>query len=453
MTNNYDIFISYRRDNGEDKARILNQFLSTAGYRVFFDHESGMTGEFETEVLAAVEIAPVFLMLLTPNCLDRCNNEGDWVRREIERATKFGKVIIPIRPNYDESIFTNLPEGIPDYVMRLKYLEFAEIDFHKNFKATAQSMVDTQIKKLVQPSILLTGTGDKGTKIHFFSDISCRVLHFGKPIAVTDTADTSEGAIVRLLKGTHRLEYKSIEHEADAYSQVYDVPDNDYETFVNIELQPIKNRRKKKEEELKKVEILKAAEERALRINNTDNNYKYDVFFCYSRQDASVVRSVYQYLKIAGLRCWIDLDEIASVNYGDMIIEAIRQSKCLLYFSSEQLNSSPFATKEVIFTIQNNVRVLPIRLDDSRYSEDLMPVIGSIQMSEISLDTLFEPTMKLLLNRIVSNYMEKKHESWGLNHRDILGSFTFGSRSVKENEIWYRIKNILHSSVKIGRTY
>lgn len=91
MTNNYDIFISYRRDNGEDKARILNQFLSTVGYRVFFDHESGMTGEFETEILAAVEIAPVFLMLLTPHCLDRCKDEGDWVRREIERASKIEK--------------------------------------------------------------------------------------------------------------------------------------------------------------------------------------------------------------------------------------------------------------------------------------------------------------------------------------------------------------------------
>lgn len=399
--NKYDIFISYRRENGEDKARILNQFLSSVGYRVFFDHESEMTGEFETEILAAVEIAPVFLMLLTPHCLERCKEEGDWVRREIERATKFGKDIIPIRPNYDESVFENLPEGIPDYVMHLKELEFAEIDFHKNFKATAQSVVDTQIRKVVQPSVLLARTGDKGATIHFFSDISCRVLHFGIPIAVTDAMDTSEGTIVRLLKGSHKLEYKSIEHEADAYAQIFDVPDNDYESFVNIELQPIKDKRKKEEEELKKVEILKAVEEKTKSFNYKDNKYKYDVFFCYSRQDATAVRCVYQYLMSVGLRCWIDLDEIASVNFGDMIIEAIRQSKCFLYFSSEYSNSSPFAAKEVIYATQNNIRVIPIRLDGSRYYEDLMPVIGSIQMSEISLGTLFEPSMKVLLKRII----------------------------------------------------
>ena len=381
MTNNYDIFISYRRDNGEDKARILNQFLSTVGYRVFFDHESGMTGEFETEILAAVEIAPVFLMLLTPHCLDRCKDEGDWVRREIERATKFGKDIIPIRPNYDESIFLNLPGEIPDYVMHLKDLEFAEIDFHKNFKATAQSMVDTQIKKVVQPSILLTGTGDKGATIHFFSDISCRVLHFGKPIAVTDATDTTEGAIVHLLKGSHRLEYKSIEHEADAYFQIYDVPDNDYETFVNIELQPIKDKRKKKEEELKAEEERKAAEERARRTRNNvyADDYKYDLFFCYSRQDAKIVRQAYQYLTNAGYRCWMDMDGIASGTvYPDVILSAIQQSKCLLFFSSEHSNNSEWATKEVEYAITRKVKVIPIRIDDAPYSDRILLDLAGI---------------------------------------------------------------------------
>ena len=67
-------------------------------------------------------------------------------------------------------------------MLRLSKLEFAEIDFHKNFKATASNMVEEQIKKVVQPSIAIADTGNKGAKIHFFSDISCRVLHFGTPI-------------------------------------------------------------------------------------------------------------------------------------------------------------------------------------------------------------------------------------------------------------------------------
>ena len=375
MNEHYDIFISYRRDNGEDKARILNQFLSTVGYRVFFDHESGMTGEFETEILAAVEIAPVFLMLLTPHCLDRCNDEGDWVRRELERATVFGKDIIPIRPNYDDSMFKNLPEGIPEYVLRLSKLEFAEIDFHKNFKATAGNMVEEQIKKVVQPSIAIADTGNKGAKIHFFSDISCRVLHFGIPIAVTDATDKSVGAIARLLKGDHRLEYKSIEHEADTYTQIYSVPDNDYESFINIELQSIKDRRKKKEEELKAEEERKAAEEKERRMSRieTDDNrrYKYDVFFSYSRQDAPIVRRVYQYLVNAGYQCWLDMDELASGNFAQQIIATIQESRNLLFFNSEYSNKSEWVGREIDFAVKNNKGIIPIRLDESPIRQEL----------------------------------------------------------------------------------
>ncbi len=371
----YDIFISYRRKSGEDKARILNQFLSTIGYRVFFDHESGLTGEFETEILAAVEIAPVFLMLLTPGCLDECKNEDDWVRREIERATLFKKEIIPIRPNYNFE-FTKLPEGIPDYVKRLSKLEFAEIDFHKNFKSSANSMVEVQIKKVVQPSIVLTDTGEKGAKIHFFSDISCRIFHYGSPVAITDATDCNVGAILRLLKGNHKLEYKSIEHEADAYSETYYVPDNDYESFVNIELQPIRDKRKKVEEELKAAEEQKAAEEKERRSSNKDtidnSNYDYDLFFCYSRHDSEIVRQTYQVLSQAGYRCWFEMDAIAAGDqFKSVIAHAISRSKCILFFSSESSNNSEWVIKEVSYALHSQKVIIPVKLDDSDYNESI----------------------------------------------------------------------------------
>ena len=380
----YDIFISYRRDNGEDKARTLTQHLSALGYRVFFDHEAGMTGEFETEILAAVEIAPVFLMLLTPNCFDRCIEEGDWVRREIERAIRFKKSIIPVRPNYDESIFAFLPVGTPDCVHQLKSLEFGEIDFHKNFKATVDSMVDSMIKKVVQPSLAVSETDKKGAKIHFFSDISCRVLHYGTPIAVTDAADKTTGSIVHLLKGRHMLEYKSIENESDAYGQIYQVTDNDYEDFVNILLQPIKDKRKEEEEKTRAAEEKKAADRKKRRSRNRKahglDEYQYDLFFCYSRYDARIAREVYHLMQQAGYRCWIDADDLLSGgSYAQIVTERISESRCLLFFHSEHTNQSFSALKEVLFAINNNIRVLPIKLDDAPYVDFLNLDLGSIQ--------------------------------------------------------------------------
>lgn len=374
----YDIFISYRRENGEDKARILNQFLSAAGYRVFFDHEAGMTGEFETEILAAVEIAPVFLMLLTPHCFDRCVNEGDWVSREIERAMKLDKHIIPIRPNYDFD-FTLMPAGLPEHVMRLKDMEFAEIDFHKNFKPTAESMIETMIKNVVQPSLVISNASNSGARIHLFSDISCRVLHYGTPIAVTDAADTTNGAIVRLLKGRHKLEYKSIEHEDDAYSEVYTVTDNDYEDFINIFLQPIKDQRKQREEEQRIADEKRAAEEKERRAlekskeeSTATRKYKYDFFFCYSRQDAAIVRRVQYFLQNVGYSCWIDMDDIAGgMQYDEVIIDAIEDSKCFIFFHSENSSKSKWAYNELMFAINGHKKILPILIDQTPISGTL----------------------------------------------------------------------------------
>lgn len=361
----YDIFISYRRESGEDKARILNQYLSSIGYKVFFDHESGLSGEFETEILAAVEIAPVFLILMTPHCFERCVNENDWVRREIERAEKFNKEIIPIRPNYDPNC-DNLSVNLPDSIRQLSKHQFAEIDFHKNFKATASAMVEEQIKKVVQPSIAIINTGDIGAKIHFFSDISCRILSYGSQIAVTDADDKTSGAIVRFLKGRHLLEYKSIEHEADAYKEILPISDNDYEDFIEIQLQPIKDKRKEKENALKEEENRKAAEEKNRKERErTKSSFKYDLFFCYSRKDATIVRQAYQFLTQAGYRCCLDSDSFTCGISMDYILEGIEQSQCVLYFHSAQSEQSDLAQNEIYYANNKGKIVIPILLDES----------------------------------------------------------------------------------------
>ena len=370
----YDIFISYRRESGEDKARILNQYLSAVGYRVFFDHEAGMTGEFETEILAALEVAPVFLMLLTPHCFDRCKDEGDWVRREIERAIKFNKSIIPIRPNYDDSMFENLPTEVPDAVRQLKTLEYAEIDFHKNFKATAGAMVETMLKKVVSPTLVVSETDKKGAKIHFFSDISCRVLHYGTPIAVTDAADKKIGAVAHLLKGRHLLEYTSIENEADSYTETYSVLDNDSEDFVNIELQPIRDQRRKEEEERRHKEERMADNTRARlrrRVGKDGLIYGYALFISYSRHDSSIAREVYHSLESAGYRCWMDTDLLAGQNFQEEILDAIVNSKYFLYFSSVDSNSSSFLKYELNYAVTRKKRIIPIVLDDSPVPSEL----------------------------------------------------------------------------------
>lgn len=386
----YDIFVSYRRESGEDKARILNQHLSAVGYNVFFDHEAAISGEFESVILAAVEVAPIFILLLTPGCLDRCVFEKDWVRREIERALELKKKIIPVIPN-DNFSFEGLNPGIPSEITDLKNLQFADIDYHKHFKSTTNEMIEVHIMPVVKPSMVTVDNGDVGAKIHFFSDISCRVLDYGNQIAVTNAEDNVTGVIARLLKGRHRLEFQSIEHEADTYNEEISIPDNDYEDYYNIYLQPIKDKRIE-EEKLQKAEEDRKAEEERIRVEKErtltqkshGNDYKFDLFLCYARQDASMVRYVAQVLAKSGYKCFIDVEGIQSgASIQNAIVEAIDASKCLLFFHSENSNNSRWAENELEYALRKDKTIVPIKMDDSDYSPSLQCDLARINYIEV----------------------------------------------------------------------
>ena len=92
----YDIFFSYRREGGSETAKHLRDTLTEKGYRVFLDVESLRAGQFNTELYRIIEQSTDFLLILPPNGLDRCQDENDWLRLEIEHAIKFNKNIIPV---------------------------------------------------------------------------------------------------------------------------------------------------------------------------------------------------------------------------------------------------------------------------------------------------------------------------------------------------------------------
>lgn len=93
----YDIFLSYRRDGGRDCARTIKLQLGNLGFKnVFYDFNSIRDGVFNTQILDAIYSCNDFLLLLTPNALDRCAEKGDWVTREIRTAIKYNCKIIPI---------------------------------------------------------------------------------------------------------------------------------------------------------------------------------------------------------------------------------------------------------------------------------------------------------------------------------------------------------------------
>jgi hypothetical protein len=113
---NYDVFISYRRDGGADTARIIQERLTDKGYKVFFDVETLRSGDFNKDLYNVIEGADDFVLILSKGALDRCQNEGDWVRNEIEHALRNGKNIIPVMLR--GFVF---PETMPESIEPLRY--------------------------------------------------------------------------------------------------------------------------------------------------------------------------------------------------------------------------------------------------------------------------------------------------------------------------------------------
>ena len=120
----YDIFISYRRDGGESTAKILRDKLSELGYQVFFDVESLRSGDFNTRLYTVIEECQDFLLVLSPGALDRCRNEDDWVRLEIEHALETGKNVIPVMLRG-----FSFPQVLPESIDALRYKNGVESNY------------------------------------------------------------------------------------------------------------------------------------------------------------------------------------------------------------------------------------------------------------------------------------------------------------------------------------
>ncbi|XP_053953709.1 NAD(+) hydrolase sarm1 isoform X9 [Anastrepha ludens] len=99
MAKTLDVFVSYRRSNGSQLASLLKVHLQLRGFSVFIDVERLEAGKFDNGLLNSIRQAKNFVLVLTPNALQRCvdDEEGkDWVHREIVAALKSNCNIIPI---------------------------------------------------------------------------------------------------------------------------------------------------------------------------------------------------------------------------------------------------------------------------------------------------------------------------------------------------------------------
>jgi hypothetical protein len=97
MENEGRIFISYRRDASQWHAFSIYYALKEVHNRlVFFDLVSMGGGDFEQMIFDAIDGSRHFILILSKNTLHRCTEENDFLKKEIKRAFKKNRNIVPI---------------------------------------------------------------------------------------------------------------------------------------------------------------------------------------------------------------------------------------------------------------------------------------------------------------------------------------------------------------------
>jgi formylglycine-generating enzyme required for sulfatase activity len=90
------VFISYRRSASKHLARLIFHALIQQGHDVFLDVTTIDSGAFDRIILNQIKAREHFLLILSKGSLERCQEEGDWLYREIEEAFRLKRNIIPI---------------------------------------------------------------------------------------------------------------------------------------------------------------------------------------------------------------------------------------------------------------------------------------------------------------------------------------------------------------------
>jgi outer membrane protein assembly factor BamB len=135
-----------------------------------------------------------------------------------------------------------------------------------------------------------------------------------------------------------------------------------------------------------------------LKYRNADNHH--DVFISYSNKDKPVADAICSGLESHSIRCWIaPRDVLSGEDFPKAIIQAISNSKIMVLIFSAQANTSPHVARELIKAVQNEVIIIPFRIEDVPLSESMEYLLGLPHW----LDALTPPLEKhidILIQRV-----------------------------------------------------
>jgi formylglycine-generating enzyme required for sulfatase activity len=145
------VFISYRRTDVYTALAVYEN-LKNQGYDVFFDYRSISSGDFEQIITSNIRARAHFVLILTPTALDRCDEPGDWLRREIELAMDEKRNIVPL-------FFKGFRFGAPSITEKLtgklrNLSRYNGLNVHEDYFDEAMDRLRTQYLNIPLDTVL-----------------------------------------------------------------------------------------------------------------------------------------------------------------------------------------------------------------------------------------------------------------------------------------------------------
>ena len=126
----------------------------------------------------------------------------------------------------------------------------------------------------------------------------------------------------------------------------------------------------------------------------------HDVFISHSAKDKATADAVCAMLESNGIRCWIaPRDVLASMEWGEAIIDAIEQCRIMVLVFTANANASPQIRREVERAVNHGVAILPLRMEDVLPGKSLEYFIGNVHWLD-ALTPPFEAHLKNLAGTI-----------------------------------------------------
>ena len=186
---------------------------------------------------------------------------------------------------------------------------------------------------------------------------------------------------------------------------------------------------------------------------------KYDVFISYSRLDYkdekgnvipdNVVSKVKNALTSAGVTYWFDEDGIHhGDDFAEKIVANIEESDIFIYLSTENSNKSPWTRKEIACAYELEKKIIPVRVDDSRYDRSVMLRISDLDYIDYMKNP--EKGMQELLKE-VAYYIKNKRDEENKREEEIERKRILEEKEIEEIELLIKKLQAEELSVEVAR--